>query len=87
MGDSSKIQWRLILELALTVVGFAFIPIVLGIFLDWRLHTAPIITLTMMFLGLNLGIIAIYRRIGTIYLQLAPPETDEKSQPLGGDPC
>lgn len=87
MSDSRRIQWRLILELALTVVGLTIIPIILGVFLDWRLRTAPIITLAMMFLGLNLGIIAVYRRIGVIYLQLAPPETDETSQPLGGDPC
>ena len=87
MSDSRKIQWHLILELGLTVVGFCFIPVLAGIFLDWRFGTAPIVTLTMMFLGLNLGIIAIYRRIGIIYLQLAPPDPDEKSKPFGGDPC
>lgn len=87
MGDSGKIQWRLILELGLTVAGFAFLPVILGVLLDWRIGTAPILTLMMMFLGLNLGIIAVYRRIGTIYLQLAPPDPDEKSQPFGGDPC
>ncbi len=87
MGDSRKIQWRLILELMLTVMGIAIIPVVFGILLDLRLGTAPIVTLTMMFLGLNLGIIAIYRRIGILYLQLAPPDPDEKTQPFGGDPC
>ncbi len=87
MSDPRKIQWRLILELFFTVLAVAILPVVIGILLDWRMRTAPVVTLSMMLLGFNLGIVVIYRRIGGIYLQLAPPEPDEKSQPLGGDPC
>jgi F0F1-type ATP synthase assembly protein I len=86
-GAPRKTQQRLVLELLFTVLSFAILPVIIGVLLDWRFRTTPIITLAMMFLGFNLGIVAIYRRIGGIYLQLAPPEPDEKSQPLGGDPC
>ncbi len=71
----------------LMLLGISILPVVIGILLDWRLRTAPIITLAMMFLGFNAGIVMIYRRIGVIYMQIAPLTPDEKSQTSGGDPC
>lgn len=58
----------------LMLLGIAILPVVMGILLDWRLHTTPLITLAMMFLGFNLGIVTIYRRIALVYSELAPPD-------------
>lgn len=58
----------------LLLFGIAILPVIIGILLDWRLRTAPIITLAMMFLGFNIGIVTIYRRIAVIYMQISPPD-------------
>lgn len=86
VSDSRKIQWRWILQTLLMLLGIAILPVIIGILLDWRLRTTPIITLAMMFLGFNVGIVMIYRRIAVIYMQIAPPDTIENSKSLGGDP-
>lgn len=67
-------NWRLILQLGSTMLAIAILPVIVGVLLDLRLHTAPVITLCMMFLGFNLGIIALYRRIAVIYANLAPAD-------------
>jgi hypothetical protein len=77
LSDSSKINWRWILESLLILLAVAILPVIIGILLDWRLHTSPIITLAMMFLGFNIGIVAIYRRVAVIYMQISPPDKKE----------
>lgn len=74
MRASREIQWRWIAQMLIMLLGIAVLPVVIGIILDWRLRTTPVITLAMMFLGFNLGIVTIYRRIALVYLQLAPPD-------------
>jgi F0F1-type ATP synthase assembly protein I len=74
VSASRQIQWRWIVQMLLSLLGIAILPVIIGILLEWRLRTSPVITLAMMFLGFNLGIVTIYRRIALLYLQLAPPD-------------
>ena len=62
------------MESLLILLAIAVLPVIIAILLDQRFHTFPLITLAMMFLGFNLGIVAIYRRISVIYLQISPPD-------------
>jgi hypothetical protein len=78
-GDSRNMTWRWILESLLLLLAVAILPVILGILLDVRLQTFPIITLAVMFLGFNVGIVTIYRRIATIYMQISPPDPQEIS--------
>jgi len=74
VNTPQPINWRLILQLSSTMLAIAILPVIVGVLIDARLHTTPVVTLCMMFLGFNLGIIALYRRIAVIYSSLAPPE-------------
>ncbi|HZQ10408.1 MAG TPA: AtpZ/AtpI family protein [Anaerolineae bacterium] len=73
-------QW--VVRLAVMLLAFSILPVILGILLDWRLHTSPIITLFMMLLGFNVGIVTIARNIGDIYSHVAP---ETHSSRIGGD--
>jgi hypothetical protein len=85
MNDSRYIQWRWIGQMMLMLLGIAVLPVIIGILLDNRLHTTPIITLAMMFLGFNLGIVTIYRRIAVLYLQISPPDPVAESHVATGE--
>ena len=85
MNDSQKINWRWIADSLLILLAISFLPVIIGILLDHRLHTTPIITLSMMFLGFNAGIVAIYRRVTVIYLKLSPPTQEGNPENPGGD--
>lgn len=76
----SQIGWHWVFVLALKLLVVTVIPIVLGIALDHRFRTSPIITLSMMLLGLNIGIFTIARSIAAIYAQV-----EQNSQRVGGD--
>lgn len=65
------------MESLLILLAIAILPVIIGILLDRRLHTSPIITLAMMFLGFNIGIVTIYRRVAVIYMQISPPDKKE----------
>jgi F0F1-type ATP synthase assembly protein I len=77
MSATKALHRGWVVQLLLVLFAVAVLPVIIGILLDWRLHTAPIITLGTMFLGFNLGILTIYRRIAVIYAQLAPPDQDK----------
>jgi hypothetical protein len=74
------INWRWVVELLSVMLGLAVIPVLVGIALDWRLQTAPVITLCMMLLGFNLGILTLYRRIAVVYARVAPPDSVPSSE-------
>lgn len=85
MSAWREIQWHWIAQMVLMLLGIAILPVVIGIVLDWRLRTSPVITLAMMFLGFNLGIVTIYRRIALVYLQLAPPDPSAEQRDGAGE--
>ncbi len=76
----SKIGWRWVYMLALKLLVVTVLPIMLGIVLDQRFRTSPIITLSMMLLGLNIGIFTIARSVAAIYARV-----EENSQRVGGE--
>ncbi len=61
----------LIIQLGATIVVAAILPLLIGIWLDSRMNTAPWITL----LGLGVGVIAavtaVYTTINSIYKKLS----------------
>ena len=61
----------LIFQLGTTIVVATLLPLLIGIWLDSRMHTAPWITL----LGLGIGVIAavtaVYTTISSIYKKLS----------------
>lgn len=63
----------LVIQLTITVVVAAFLPLLLGIWLDRQLHTSPIITLFMMMLGITVGTVAVYRNIAGVYKRIGGP--------------
>ena len=79
----NQIDWRWVVRLAVMLLAFSILPVVIGILLDWRLHTSPIITLFMMLLGFNVGIVTIARNVGDRYSRAVVPETH--SSQVGGD--
>ena len=85
MKDSQNINWRWVWESALILLAVAILPVIIGILLDHRFHTSPIITLAMMFLGFNAGIVSIYRRVAVIYFQISPPDKEGNPKNPGGD--
>lgn len=85
MNASRNINWRWVGESALVLLAVAVLPVIIGILLDHQFHTTPFITLAMMFLGFNTGIVAIYRRVMVIYFQISPPEQEGNPKNPGGD--
>jgi len=84
---SQRIDRRWILESLLILLGIAILPVILGILVDRRLHSSPVLTMCLMFLGLNVGIVAVYRRIAILYLQIAPLEpVAQPTDPVGDAP-
>ncbi len=79
----NQIDWRWVVRLAVMLLAFSILPVIIGILLDWRLHTSPIITLFMMLLGFNVGIVTIARNVGDMYSRAVVPETH--SSQVGGD--
>lgn len=75
-----RIGWRWVYVLALKLFMVSVLPIIMGIVLDRLFHTSPFITLSMMLLGLNLGIFTIARSVAAIYARV-----QETSQRAGGD--
>ena len=63
MIDSSA----LILQLGATVVTATLLPLLIGIWLDNQLNTAPWITLVGLAIGILLAVVAVYRKITTVY--------------------
>ena len=84
-GAQAKINWRWILDTLLILLAVAILPVLIGILLDRRLHTSPVITLAMMFLGFNAGIVAIFRRVSAMYIKLSPPDQEGNPEHSGGD--
>jgi F0F1-type ATP synthase assembly protein I len=83
--NPSTIAWHWVLRLFLTVLGLAVLPVGLGILLDRRMHTSPVITLFMLLLGFNLGIYTIARSVVAMYARV---EAQTRTpQHLGGDQC
>lgn len=74
------VDWRWVLILVLKVVAVAVLPVILGIMLDRNFQTSPIITLSMLLLGLNIGTFTIARTIAEIYARV-----ETNSQRVGGD--
>lgn len=74
------IDWRWVLRLAVVVLLVAVLPVLMGIWLDRQFHSSPVITLSMMLLGFNLGIIAIARSVAEMYTRV-----ENNSQRVGGD--
>lgn len=60
----------LVIQLTITVVVAAFLPLLLGIWLDRQLHTSPFITLFMMIVGITVGTVMVYRSVADIYKRL-----------------
>lgn len=87
MVRRNQIDWRLVGRLGLTLLAMTVLPVLTGMLLDHGLHTTPIITLAMMFIGFNLGIITIYRHIAVAYAQISPPDPAEQPiRPTGSAP-
>jgi F0F1-type ATP synthase assembly protein I len=61
----------LVIQLTITVVVAAFLPLLLGIWLDRQLHTSPFITLFLVVFGIILGTVAVYRQVSETYGRVA----------------
>ncbi len=57
----------LIIQLSATVVAVTLLPLLIGIWLDQRLHTLPWITLVGLCVGVFAATAAVYRTISTNY--------------------
>ncbi len=75
VDHKSQSSRRWALGLAVRLIAISVLPIVLGILLDSRLQTSPIITLSMMLLSLNLGIYMIYQTVSRVYKQFGGTES------------
>ena len=60
----------LVIQLTITVVVATFLPLLLGIWLDRQLHTSPLVTLSMMVLGITVGTVAVYRNVADVYKRI-----------------
>ncbi len=69
MGNwrDSLFGFGLVIQLTVIVVVAGVGPLLLGVFFDRLLHTAPFITLFLMVLGTTLGTIAVYRQVNEVY--------------------
>jgi F0F1-type ATP synthase assembly protein I len=76
----TRIGSRWVFILALKLVGITILPILLGLTLDRHFQLSPILTLSMMLLGLNLGIFTIARSVAAIYARI-----EQNLQRIGGD--
>jgi F0F1-type ATP synthase assembly protein I len=65
----------LVIQLTITVVVAAFLPLLLGIWLDRQLHTSPFITLFMMMLGITVGTVLVYRNVADVYKRIGGPRS------------
>jgi F0F1-type ATP synthase assembly protein I len=65
----------LVIQLTITVVVAAFLPLLLGIWLDRQLHTSPFITLFMMMLGITIGTLLVYRNVADVYRRIGGPRS------------
>lgn len=65
----------LVIQLTITVVVAAFLPLLLGIWLDRQLHTSPFITLIMMMFGITGGTVAVYRNVADVYRRIGGPRS------------
>jgi F0F1-type ATP synthase assembly protein I len=65
----------LVIQLTSTVVVAAFLPLLLGIWLDRQLQTSPLITLFMMMLGITVGTVAVYRNVSGVYKRIGGPKS------------
>jgi F0F1-type ATP synthase assembly protein I len=61
----------LIIELGATVVVATMLPLVIGIWLDREMHTAPWITLVGLGAGILAAVTAVYRIISASYRKLS----------------
>ncbi len=57
----------LVLQLGTTVVVATMLPLLVGIWLDERLNTAPWITLLGIGLGIIAAVVSVYRTITSLY--------------------
>jgi F0F1-type ATP synthase assembly protein I len=64
----------LVIQLTITVVVAAFLPLLLGIWLDRLLHTSPFITLFMMIFGITAGTVVVYRNVAAAYKRIGGPK-------------
>jgi F0F1-type ATP synthase assembly protein I len=81
VSSLNLVDWRFVLRLGVSLLAFSVLPVILGILLDWRLHTSPIITLAMMLVGLNVGIVMITKNVAEMYARIVPQDT----QNIGAD--
>lgn len=65
----------LVVQLTITVVVAAFLPLLLGIWLDRQLHSSPFITLFMMMLGITIGTVVVYRNVADVYKRIGGPRS------------
>lgn len=83
MRTSQSRTWGWVGRLGLTLLGLSVLPVILGILLDGRFHTSPFLTLFMMFIGFNIGILTIARSVASVYARTSIPDTP--SHPIGGE--
>lgn len=79
------IDWRLVLQLGVTLLALTVLPVLGGILLDHLLHTFPVITLFMMLLGFTLGIFTIAKSVAATYARVEAQQPNP--QQVGGDQC
>ena len=75
----------LLFRLSALFLVSTFVPLLLGIWLDRVMGTAPLLTLTLMVSGIILGTIAVYRTVAEANQRLAnlksPDSNASESQP------
>lgn len=79
------IDWRLVLQLGVTLLALTVLPVLGGILLDRLLHTFPVLTLFMMLLGFTLGIFTIAKSVAATYARVEAQQPNP--QQVGGDQC
>ncbi|NOZ06630.1 MAG: AtpZ/AtpI family protein [Chloroflexi bacterium] len=68
----------LIIRLGAIVVTSTVLPVVLGLWLDERLHTLPIFTLIGLIGGTIISVLTVYRAVMESYVQYAPHNQNEE---------
>jgi len=68
----------LIIQLGAIVVTSTVLPVALGLWLDQRLHTLPILTLIGLLSGTLISVLAVYRAVTASYEKYAPHKQNEE---------
>ena len=77
-------ELELLFRLSALVLASTFLPLLLGLWVDRTMNTAPLATLSCMVSGIIFGTIAVYRIVNRANEQIAPHPPKDSNQDLRG---